>query len=92
MRLLVVSSGIAGEVFICYPLPSVPLPPSFILPKRRKGTDSVTMSGVTWRITMTFSGLDGMSLLVMVVGLNLFLNCSKDWKEESVWMYKCLSF
>lgn len=46
-------------------VPRVALPPSFILPKRRKGTERVTISGVTLRITMTFSGLEGMSLLVM---------------------------
>lgn len=37
-----------------------------ILPKRAKGTERVTMSGVMLRITMTLSGFEGMSLLDMV--------------------------
>lgn len=43
-------------------VPKVALPPIFILPKRRKGRDSVTISGVTLRMTMTLSGFLGMSL------------------------------
>jgi hypothetical protein len=44
-------------------IPIVPLPPIFILPKRRNGTESVVMVlGTTSRMTMTFSGSFGMSL------------------------------
>ena len=44
-------------------LPTVPLPPSWMRPNRRKGTERVRMSGVTFRITITFSGSEGMSLV-----------------------------
>jgi hypothetical protein len=47
-------------------IPRVPLPPMLILPKREKGTERVMMSGVMLRMTMTFSGFEGMSLLVML--------------------------
>lgn len=44
-------------------LPIVPRPPIFILPNRKNGTESVvTVFGTTSRMTMTFSGFDGMSL------------------------------
>lgn len=42
---------------------SVPRPPILTLPKREKGVLKVVISGVTLRMTMTFSGSDGMSLL-----------------------------
>jgi hypothetical protein len=41
---------------------AVPRPPIFTRPKRRKGVEKVLMSGVTLRITMTFSGSEGISL------------------------------
>jgi hypothetical protein len=45
----------------------VPRPPTFILPKRRNGTESVVMVlGTTSRMTITFSGSLGMSLSDMV--------------------------
>ena len=40
----------------------VPLPPIFNMPKRRKGTEQVMRLGVILRITITFSGSEGMSL------------------------------
>jgi len=44
-------------------VPIVPRPPTFILPKRRNGTESVVMvRGTTSRMTITFSGSFGMSL------------------------------
>lgn len=41
---------------------AVPRPPIFTRPKRRKGVEKVFMSGVTERVTRTFSGSEGMSL------------------------------
>jgi hypothetical protein len=46
--------------------PIVALPPTFINPKRRKGTERVVMPGTSSRITITSSGFDGTSLEVMV--------------------------
>lgn len=43
-------------------IPRVPRPPNLILPKRKKGTEKVTMLGVTLRMTMTLAGSSGMSL------------------------------
>lgn len=43
-------------------IPIVALPPNLIIPKRKKGTESVVTFGVTSRITMTFSGSEGTSL------------------------------
>jgi hypothetical protein len=41
----------------------VPRPPTFILPKRQKGTESVVITlGTTSRMTMTLAGSDGTSL------------------------------
>lgn len=52
------------EVYI----PIVPRPPTFILPKRAKGTEQVVMvRGTTSRITITFSGLDGISFEVILI-------------------------
>jgi hypothetical protein len=48
-------------------VPIVPRPPIFILPKRKKGTDSVVMTlGTTSRMTMTFAGSEGTSLCDML--------------------------
>lgn len=41
----------------------VPLPPILIFPNREKGVLNVVISGVTFRMTITFSGSEGMSLL-----------------------------
>jgi hypothetical protein len=44
-------------------IPIVPRPPTFILPKRQKGTDNVVMTlGTTSRMTMTLAGSEGTSL------------------------------
>lgn len=54
----------------------VPRPPTFILPKRQKGTESVVMTlGTTSRMTMTLAGSDGTSLEDML---------SRDTRTE-VW-------
>ena len=45
-----------------YGLLSVPRPPMGMRPKRRKGTEKVTTLGVMSRMTITSSGLGGMSL------------------------------
>ena len=42
-------------------IPIVALPPNLINPKRRKGTESVVTPGTTSRMTITSSGLLGMS-------------------------------
>ncbi len=55
-------SGRGGVVVV----PMVPRPPIFILPKRRKGAEQVTMLGVTWRMTITLEGSWGMSFSLMV--------------------------
>ena len=44
----------------------VPLPPTGILPKRRKGTERVTTLGVISRMTITSDGLVGMRVDDMV--------------------------
>ena len=54
-------------------LPAVPRPPMGKRPKRRKGTEKVTTFGVMSRMTMTSSGLDGMSLDDMLGSLLLLL-------------------
>ena len=41
---------------------AVPRPPIFTRPKRRKGVENVLMSGVTERMTITFSGSEGTNL------------------------------
>jgi hypothetical protein len=41
---------------------AVPRPPIFTRPKRRKGVEKVLISGVTERMTMTFSGSEGINL------------------------------
>lgn len=41
----------------------VPLPPILIFPNREKGVLNVVISRVTFRMTITFSGSEGMSLL-----------------------------
>jgi hypothetical protein len=46
--------------------PIVPRPPMRIRPKRRKGTESVVIFGVTLRITITSEGFAGTSLDVIV--------------------------
>lgn len=46
--------------------PIVALPPTFINPKREKGTERVVTPGTSSRITITSSGFDGTSLEVMV--------------------------
>lgn len=51
--------GIARDEII----PIVARPPHLSVPKRRKGTESVVTPGATSRITMTFSGSAGTSLL-----------------------------
>lgn len=51
-------------------IPIVPLPPTFILPNRKKGTESVvTVLGTTSRMTITFSGSEGTSLEDMLEGV-----------------------
>lgn len=47
----------------------VPRPPMGILLKRRKGTESVTMLGVTSRMTMTSEGLEGIRASDMMASL-----------------------
>lgn len=41
--------------------PSVPRPPNWMCPNRANGRLMVTMSGVTWRITIVAEGLVGKS-------------------------------
>lgn len=43
-------------------IPRVPRPPILTFPNREKGTEKVAMLGVTLRMTMTWSGSEGMSL------------------------------
>ena len=52
----------------------VPRPPTFSLPNRRNGAEHVVMLGVTWRITITLEGSEGMSLDVML------LTCYKNYE------------
>ena len=47
-------------------IPIVALPPTLILPKRRKGVERMVMLGESLRITITSDGLEGMSLEVIV--------------------------
>ena len=47
-------------------LPIVPRPPTLNRPKRAKGAEQVVMLGVTFRMTITDDGSEGMSLDVMV--------------------------
>jgi hypothetical protein len=48
---------------VLLPIPIVPRPPTFILPKRQNGTDNVVITlGTTSRMTMTLAGSDGTSL------------------------------
>lgn len=47
----------------------VPRPPTLTVPNREKGTERVTMLGVTLRMTMTSAGFHGMSLEVMLADL-----------------------
>lgn len=61
-----VSIGAARDGCESNNVPSVPRPPMLIWPKRAKGSERVTMSGVMLRMTMTLSGFDGMSLLVIL--------------------------
>ena len=47
--------------------PIVPRPPIFILPNRENGTEHVVIvRGTTSRITITFSGFEGISLDAML--------------------------
>lgn len=62
--------------------PTVPLPPTGIIPKRLNGTENVTTLGVTSRITMTSAGLAGMSLFDML----LLLSALWDDVEKGLWM------
>lgn len=48
-------------------LPMVPLPPTFIRPKRRKGEEQVTRLGVILRMTITAAGSEGMSFEVILL-------------------------
>jgi hypothetical protein len=48
-------------------LPTVALPPNFILPNRRKGTEKVVTLGERSRMTITSSGFLGMSLSDMML-------------------------
>lgn len=59
-------------------LPIVARPPIFILPNRRKGTESVVTFGAMSRITITSSGFEGMSLEVMLT-LVVYSSCSLSW-------------
>lgn len=47
-------------------IPIVPRPPTLKRPKRANGAEHVTMLGVTWRITITEDGSEGISLEVML--------------------------
>lgn len=47
-------------------VPTVARPPTFMRPKRRKGTESVVTLGVISRMTITSSGFEGTSLDDMV--------------------------
>jgi hypothetical protein len=48
-------------------LPTVALPPNFILPNRRNGTENVVTLGERSRMTITSSGFLGMSLSAMML-------------------------
>lgn len=67
----------------------MPRPPIFMRPKRRKGVEKVLMSGVTLRMTMTFSGSEGTSLeteeamVVVFVWLDYF-RCGRGDDSEVV--------
>lgn len=52
--------------------PSVPRPPNCRCPNRENGRLMVTMSGVTWRITMVAEGLVGKSCGIFAAFLFLF--------------------
>jgi hypothetical protein len=48
-------------------IPTVALPPNFILPNRRNGTENVVTLGERSRMTITSSGFLGMSLSAMML-------------------------
>lgn len=62
-------------------LPTVPLPPIGIIPKRLNGTEKVTTLGVISRITMTSAGLAGISLFDMLL---LLLSAFEDDVEKGL--------
>ena len=51
-------------------IPIVARPPTFILPKRRKGVERVVRPGESSRITITSDGLAGMSFDVIVLDID----------------------
>ena len=68
---------------------NVPRPPTFILPNLAKGTERVVISGVTFRITMTSAGFDGISFEVMLTMRMLKLQCVVDPCSSRV-EYSCV--
>ena len=48
-------------------IPTVALPPNFILPNRKNGTEKVVTFGERSRMTITSSGFLGMSLSAMML-------------------------
>lgn len=67
--------------------PIVALPPNFISPNRRKGTERVVTPGTISRITITSSGFEGMSFSdILVVCVMLFSGggCGGMFRTELV--------
>lgn len=52
----------------------VPRPPTLNTPNRAKGADTVTMLGVTARITLTTSGWGGISFLTPLIFVSFVID------------------
>ena len=59
--------GVKGRGKVRGDIPTVALPPNFILPNRRNGTENVVTLGERSRMTITSSGFLGMSLSAMML-------------------------
>lgn len=70
----------------------MPLPPTFIRPKRAKGAEQIVMLGVSLRITITLEGSEGVSLDVMleILGRYAEAGSAEDYDGILGVFYECV--